>query len=119
MLEMFDILVVFEAGPIMRKTFAFLQDNYKRLSHPQKVAFSNTLIDKYLSSIDNINNLRITEKYSPVKILEKLQHFDLLVANLFSRLEKTNQKTLKILLVKLIAYTLTNSGLGNLELYCS
>jgi hypothetical protein len=44
MLEIFDVLIVFEAGPIMRKAFAFLQDNYKRLSNPQKVAFSNALI---------------------------------------------------------------------------
>lgn len=117
MLEMFDVLVVFEAGPIMARTFAFLQDNYKRLSSPQKVVFSDALIDKYLSSIDNISNLRITERYSPLKILEKLQNFELLMANLFQRLEKTNQKSLKILLVKLISYNLSNNGLGNLELY--
>lgn len=86
MLEMFDVLIVFEAGPIMRKTFAFLQDNYKRLSHPQKVAFSNSLIDKYLATIDSISSLKITERYSPLKILEKLQNFDLLLGNIFSRL---------------------------------
>ena len=51
MLEMFDTFVVFEEGPIMRKTFAFLQDNYKRLSNPQKVSFSNALVNKYLSTI--------------------------------------------------------------------
>ena len=86
MLEMFDVLIVFEAGPIMRKTFAFLQDNFKRLSHPQKVAFSNSLIDKYLATIDSISSLKITERYSPLKILEKLQNFDLLLGNIFSRL---------------------------------
>lgn len=70
----------------MRKTFAFLQDNYKRLNNPEKVAFYNALIDKYLSNLENIANLRITERYSPLKILEKLQNFDLLLANLFQRM---------------------------------
>jgi hypothetical protein len=86
MLEMFDVLVVFEGGPIMRKTFAFLQDNYKRLSHPQKAAFAHALIEKYLSNIDQANQGRITERYSPLKILEKLQQFELMVANLFDLL---------------------------------
>lgn len=69
MLEIFDVFVVFEVGPIMRKTFAFLQDNYKRLSLPQRVAFFNALIDKYLANLDNLSTLRITEKYSPLKML--------------------------------------------------
>lgn len=60
MLELFDILVVFEIGPIMRKTFAFLQDNYKRLAHPQKVSFAHAVVDKYLSNIDDLPNLRVT-----------------------------------------------------------
>ena len=89
MLEMFDIFVVFETGPIMKRAFAFLQDNYKRLSHPQKVHFSNALIKKYLSTINNLPNARITERYSPSKVIDKLQQFDLLLANIFSSLDKT------------------------------
>jgi hypothetical protein len=69
LLEMVDVFVVFEAGPIMRKTFAFIQDNEKRLSNPQKVSFSNSLINKYLSNIDQLPNIRITDRYSPLKIL--------------------------------------------------
>jgi len=48
MLELFEVLVVFESGPIMRRTFAFLEDNYKRLSHPKRVAFVDALLAKYL-----------------------------------------------------------------------
>ena len=101
----------------MRKTFAFLQDNYKRLSHPQKVIFSDALITKYLSSIENLPNARMIEKYSPLKIIEKLQQFEINMANIFLLLEKRSSKSLKILLVKLISHLLTHFGSGHLELY--
>lgn len=114
---MFEIFVVYESGPIMKKTFAFIQDNYKRLSHPQRAAFTHALITKYLSNIDNLASMRVTEKYSPLKIVEKLQHFELLIANLFAHLENTQQKTLKVLLVKLIVHELSERGVGHLELY--
>jgi hypothetical protein len=68
-------------------------------------------------TIDTISSIRITERYSPLKILEKLQHFDLLLGNLFNMIEKSTQKSLKILLVKLISFTINSSGLGSLELY--
>ena len=68
-------------------------------------------------TIDTISSIRITERYSPLKILEKLQHFYLLLGNLFNMLEKSTQKSLKILLVKLISFTINSSGLGSLELY--
>jgi hypothetical protein len=69
MLELFDTLVVFEAGPIMRRTFAFLQDNYKRLSHPQRAAFIDALVSRYLQNIDSLSTLKITERYSPLKVI--------------------------------------------------
>jgi hypothetical protein len=59
----------------MRRTFTFLQDNYKRLSLPQRAVFIDSLVTKYLESLDTLPSLRLTDKYSPLKVLEKLQQF--------------------------------------------
>lgn len=98
----------------MRRSFAFLQDNYKRLSNPQKVSFSNAIIEKYLSSIENLPNTKVVDRYSPLKIIEKLQQFDLMIANLFSLIENTSQKALKILLIKLASHALKTNGIDHL-----
>lgn len=118
MLQLFDALVVFEAGPIMRRTFAFLQDNYRRLPLPQRAVFIDALVSKYLDSLEALPSLRLTDKYSPLKVLEKIQQFELPIANLFRRLDRSSQKSLKLLLLKLIAGYLPTNGFGSLELYC-
>jgi hypothetical protein len=69
MLSLFDTFVVYEAGPISKKTFAFLQETYKRLTNLQKVTFIDALINKYLLTIEQLPNLKLSEKYSPLKVL--------------------------------------------------
>jgi hypothetical protein len=51
LLQLFDTMVVYESGPIMKKTFSFLQENYKKLTNLQKAVFIESIILKYLSNI--------------------------------------------------------------------
>jgi hypothetical protein len=44
----------------MKKTYAFLQETYKRLSNLEKTIFINAIIDRYLSNIDILQNLKIS-----------------------------------------------------------
>lgn len=37
LLEMFDIFVVYEIGPIMKKVMTFINENYKRLVYEEKI----------------------------------------------------------------------------------
>lgn len=114
LLSLFDTFVVQEAGPVNRKTFAFLQDTYRRLTNLQKNEFSGAIIDKYLLPLDQLQQMKVSERYSPLRVIEKIQQFELSVAYLFQKLENSSQKSLKLLLIKLISSTVTTHGLGDL-----
>lgn len=47
---MFDVFVVYEIGPIMKKVMAFIAEVYKRLETEEKVEFVSRVIKKYLSN---------------------------------------------------------------------
>ena len=109
---------MFEIGPIAKRAFAFLQETYKRFTNLEKATFCDALIDGYLANIDQLPNIKISDRYSPLKIIEKLQQFELPVGNLVAKLEKYNNKSLTLILVKLITSVAISHGIANLEQYC-
>jgi hypothetical protein len=116
-LQIFETFVVFEIGPIAKKAFAFLQDTFKRFTNLEKATFSDGLIDRYLTNIEQLPTLKISERYSPLKIIEKLQQFELPVGNLIAKLQKYSGKAITLILVKLITSVATSHGIANLEQY--
>jgi hypothetical protein len=117
-LQIFETFVAFEIGPIAKRAFAFLQETYKRFTNLEKATFGDALIDRYLANIDQLPNTKISDRYSPLKIIEKLQQFELPVGNLVAKLEKYNNKSLTLILVKLLTSVATSHGIANLEQYC-
>lgn len=61
--------------------------------------------------------MKISDRYSPLTIIDKLQQFDLPVANLVAKLEKYSSKAMTLVLVKIISAVATAHGVGNLECY--
>lgn len=116
-LQLFDTFVVFEIGPIAKKAFAFLQETYKRFTNLEKATFSDSIIDKYLLNIEQLPNMKISDRYSPLTIIDKLQQFELPVGNLVAKLEKYSSKAMTLVLVKIISAVATAHGVGNLECY--
>lgn len=74
-LHIFDTFVVWEAGPIAKKAFSFLQETYRRFTNLEKATFGDAIIDRYLGSLDQLSSLKISDRYSPLKVIEKLQLF--------------------------------------------
>ena len=109
--------MVFEIGPIAKKAFAFLQETYKRFTNLEKATFADSIIDKYLLSMEQLPSMKISDRYSPLTIIEKLQQFELPIANLIAKLEKYSSKALTLVLVKIISAVATAHGVGNLERY--
>ena len=117
MLGLFDVFVVYEDGPIMKAACAYLQENYGRLSNIQKAAFVEGVVKKYLEKVDSLPQLKISERYSPLKVLEKLEKFELPMANLFEKLRKCQSRSLVVVLVKLISGGISLNGIKHMELY--
>lgn len=85
-LRIFETFVVFEIGPIAKKAFAFLQETYKRFTNLEKATFCDALVDRYLATIEQLPSMKISDRYSPLKIIEKLQQFELPVGSLAAKL---------------------------------
>lgn len=117
-LHIFDTFVVWEAGPIAKKAFSFLQETYRRFTNLEKATFGDAIIDRYLGSLDQLSSLKISDRYSPLKVIEKLQLFQLPVGTLASKLEKYLNKPLTLILIKLITSVASTHGIANLEHYC-
>lgn len=113
-LKLFNTFVVYEIGPIAKKTFSFLQETYKRFTNLEKSTFTSALVSRYLSAIDDLPNMKISERYSPLKIIEKIQQFELPVSELITTLDKYSNKPLVLVLIKLITSVTKTYGLGNL-----
>ena len=58
LLEMYDIFVVYEIGPIMKKVMNFINENYKRLVYEEKIQFIAAILEKYLSSFTAYKELK-------------------------------------------------------------
>lgn len=117
-LHIFDTFVVWEAGPIAKRAFAFLQDTYRRFTNLERATFADAIIDRYLATVEQLPSLKISDRYSPLKVIEKLQQFELPVGNLAAKLEKYKGKALTLILLKIIAAVAATHGIANLDHYC-
>jgi hypothetical protein len=89
----------------MKKVMSFISEVYKRLSNEEKVQFVASILSKYLSSFTTYKDLKENEKYSLIKIIEKLQEIELPIGLLMEQLSKaylSNNRFLVSMLLKLI-----------------
>ncbi len=61
---------MFEIGPIAKRARAFLQETYKRFTNLDKVAFNDAPVDGYLAYIDDMPNIKISDRYSHSKSMK-------------------------------------------------
>ena len=61
--------------------------------------------------------MKMSDRYSPLKVIEKIQQFQLPVAELITTLDKYTNKPLVLVLIKLITTVTKAYGVGNLQKY--
>ncbi len=60
MLKMFDTFVIYESGPISKQVLTLLNEGYRRLTGQQQATFVLTIVEKYLSDVSRVKNLKIS-----------------------------------------------------------
>lgn len=100
---MYDTFVVNEIGPICENVVNIIMELLQIMDNVELSRFVVTVVDKYLTDMDNLRNRPISEEYDIKHVIQTLQKFkELPLAQLLEVVDNDSSKLRKINVLQLI-----------------